>query len=71
MPKLKEVFPGGVKISLDDDSVWTIHPEDVHTAYIWLPMAEIKVTELDQDSEFNYELENTYIKVAVRAMKAG
>jgi hypothetical protein len=70
MSKLLEVFPGGVKIGLEDGSEWLIHPEDVHTAYIWLPAAEIAITEVDKDGEFSYELENTYIHVSIRAKKA-
>jgi hypothetical protein len=69
MSKLKKVFPGGVRISLEDGSDWTIHPDDVHDVYTWIPAAEIKASKNDEDSEYDYKLENTYIDIAVRAVK--
>jgi hypothetical protein len=69
MPKLKKVFPGGIRIILEDRSNWVIHPDDVHDVYTWIPGAEIEVTETNGDCEYNYKLENAYIDIAVRARK--
>jgi hypothetical protein len=56
---VKAVSADGLRLTLEDNSVWDLDPLSQHFTIEWQPFEGISVRRSDPEQDFNYEIDNT------------